>query len=38
MDRLSMTTNEGATKVDPLQIVFLRLQVGDLTNVVTEVM
>ncbi len=34
MDRLLMATNEGATEVDALEIVLLRLQIRNLSNVV----
>jgi hypothetical protein len=35
VDCLTVTADETAAKVDVLEVVFFRLEVGDLTNVVT---
>jgi hypothetical protein len=35
VDRLTVAADETATKVNVLEVVFLGLEVGDLTNVVT---
>lgn len=34
MDRLLMSPNERAAEVDPLEIMFLRLQICNLSNVI----
>ena len=37
MYRLTMAADEGATKVYVFEVVFLRLEIGDLADVVAEV-